>query len=72
MLLCMNTPDTSYEKVDEIATGAFRRIHTRSISIPGLFSPELVLLALRSFGRMQVRKSYIKRTLDKDRDLDPF
>jgi hypothetical protein len=50
-----------YEKVDKIAARAFWGIHARSISIPGLYSPLLGVLVLRSFGRNQVRKSYLNR-----------
>jgi hypothetical protein len=46
-----------YEKVDEIAARAFRGIHARSISIQWLYSPQWVVLVLRSFGRNQLRKS---------------
>jgi hypothetical protein len=51
-----------YEKVDKIAGRAFRGIFACSISIPGLYSPLLVVLVLRSFCRIQVRKSQKEKT----------
>jgi len=50
-----------YEKVYKIAARAFWGIFSRSISIPGLYSPLLIVLVLRSFCRIQVRKSYITK-----------